>query len=105
MDDMKMEVDIEMQVAIFDTIQQTFRQFIMKFRVEQMEEDEPTFMAEDEQFECIGLVGAYYLQLLAKIDSSEVPVLNVNLQHVRTFEDSLYKIIVAYPAVSSKILN
>jgi hypothetical protein len=29
----------------------------------------------------------------------------VNLQHVRTFEDSLYKIIVAYPAVSSKILN
>jgi hypothetical protein len=29
----------------------------------------------------------------------------VNLQHVRTFKDPLYKMIVAYPAVSSKILN
>jgi hypothetical protein len=83
-----------------DTVQQTFRQFILEFRAAQVDEDETTVMAEDGQRERVDLSEPYYLQRLAEISASEVPVLNLNLQHVRIFKDPLYKMIVAYPAVS-----
>lgn len=81
-----------------DSVQQSFRQFIVEFRPGQIDEDETTVMAEDGHRERVDLAEPYYLQRLAEINASEVPILNVNLNHVRTFKDSLYKMIVAYPA-------
>ena len=42
----------------------------------------------------------FYLEKLKGINASEIPILNLNLGHVRTFNEHLYKIIVAYPDVS-----
>jgi hypothetical protein len=82
-----------------DIVQQTFRQFILEFRAEQVDEDETTVVADDGHRERVDLNEPYYLQRLAEINASEVPILNINLQHIRAFKDSLYKMIVAYPAV------
>lgn len=86
-----------------DVVQQTFRQFILEFRTDQVDEDETTVLAEDGQREQVVLTEPYYMQRLAEISASEVPILNVNLQHIRTFRDSLYKMIIAYPAVISTL--
>ena len=43
----------------------------------------------------------YYLERLYEISVREdQPFLNVNLAHVKSFSESLYRKIVAYPAVS-----
>ena len=41
----------------------------------------------------------YYMEKLRGINASEIPILNLNLGHVRHFNEHLYKIIVAYPDV------
>lgn len=82
-----------------DTVQQAFRQFIMEFRADHVDEDETTVMDENNVRERVNLSEPYYLQRLAEINASEVPILNVNLGHVKQFKESLYKMIVAYPHV------
>lgn len=84
-----------------DTVQQAFRQFITEFRADHVDEDETTVLAEDNRRERIDLDEPYYLQRLAEINASEMPILNVNLGQVKQFKESLYKMIVAYPAVRS----
>lgn len=41
----------------------------------------------------------FYMEKLRSIYASELPILDMNLAHVRQFNDRLYKIIVAYPDV------
>jgi hypothetical protein len=57
-------------------------------------------MGEGNQRERIDLHEPYYIQRLAEINASEMPILNINLAHIKQFKNSLYKTIVAYPAVS-----
>jgi hypothetical protein len=40
-----------------------------------------------------------YMEKLRGINASEIPILSLNLGHVRQFNERLYKIIVAYPDV------
>lgn len=42
----------------------------------------------------------FYMEKLRGIYASEVPILDVNLEHMNQFNDRLYKIVVAYPDVS-----
>jgi len=42
----------------------------------------------------------YYMEKLKGIFASEIPILNLNLAHVRQFNEHLYKIIISYPDVN-----
>lgn len=48
----------------------------------------------------VNLDNAYYMERLMEIEMSENVHLNLNLQHVANFNENLYKMIVAYPAVN-----
>ncbi|KAI6232940.1 DNA replication licensing factor MCM4 [Aphelenchoides fujianensis] len=81
-----------------DTVQQKFREFVLNFRPEQVDEDETTLLTEDGHREELNLQEPYYMQRLKEIHASEIPVLNLNLGHVRAFQNTLYRLIVNYPA-------
>ncbi|KAI6208129.1 DNA replication licensing factor MCM4 [Aphelenchoides besseyi] len=81
-----------------DMVQQTFREFILNFRPEIVDEDETTVVTEDGQRVELNLNEPYYVQRLQEINRSEIPILNLNLKHIREFKETLYKLIVAYPA-------
>lgn len=51
-------------------------------------------------FSEIDLERPYYLERLYEIDQSENIAFNLNLQHVRLFDETLYRKIVCYPSVS-----
>lgn len=48
----------------------------------------------------IDLERPYYMERLYEIDQSENMAFNLNLQHVRLFNEALYRKIVCYPSVS-----
>lgn len=45
----------------------------------------------------------FYMEKLKGICASEIPILNLNLAHVRHFNEHLYKIIISYPDVFFRI--
>ncbi|CAD5207331.1 unnamed protein product [Bursaphelenchus okinawaensis] len=81
-----------------DVVQAQFKEFINSFTAAQVDEDETTAIGEDGKRTEMNLNEPYYIQRLAEISISEVPVLNLNLGHVKQFKESLYKMIVSYPA-------
>lgn len=48
----------------------------------------------------IDLERPYYLERLYEIDQSESIAFNLNLEHVRLFNEALYRKIVCYPSVN-----
>ncbi|CAD5211429.1 unnamed protein product [Bursaphelenchus xylophilus] len=81
-----------------DVVQAQFREFINNFKAGQVDEDETTAVGEDGKRTEMNLDEPYYLQRLAEINISEIPILNLNLGHVKLYKESLYRMVIAYPA-------
>jgi hypothetical protein len=54
---------------------------------------------ESGQIEAVDATLPFYMEKLKGICASEIPILNLNLAHVRRFNEHLYKIIISYPDV------
>lgn len=79
----------------------SFRTFIQEFKVEALEDDE-NMLHLPESRQQIDINLPYYLERLYEISAREdQPFLSLNLAHVKSFSEALYRKIVAYPAVSS----
>ncbi|KAL3079754.1 hypothetical protein niasHS_014036 [Heterodera schachtii] len=94
---------IDQRVYIWGTrvcvaeVQAKFKQFIITFVSEQVDDDENAIQMDGGQMEAIDQTTPFYMEKLRGIYASEVPILDVNLAHIRQFNERLYKIIVAYP--------
>lgn len=80
-------------------VQRAFRTFLVDFKTDQVEDDENALLISATQRMEVNLENAYYMERLMEIEMSENVCLNLNLQHVAQFNEGLYKMIVAYPAV------
>ncbi|KAI4468348.1 dna replication licensing factor mcm family member [Holotrichia oblita] len=66
-----------------------FKQFILRYIDPEAEDDERT--------EAINLNEPLYLQKLEEIHTLEEPFLNVNCNHLETFDEGLYRQLICYP--------
>ncbi|KAF7638129.1 DNA helicase [Meloidogyne graminicola] len=78
-------------------MQQEFRNFITSFKTEQLDDDENALEMESGQVAPVDSSLPFYMEKLKGICASEIPILNLNLNHVRQFNEHLYKIIISYP--------
>lgn len=81
-----------------EEIQRAFTKFITTFCAEVIGDDVADGLTEDEHMDFV-VNGPLYMEKLRRISLSEVPILNVDLAHVRQFSDALYKNFIAYPTV------
>jgi hypothetical protein len=81
-------------------LQSEFRKFLTTFCTDQLEDDENAMQVEDGRVDEMDPNVPVYMDKLRGINASEVPILNLNLGHVRQYSEQLYKIIVAYPDVN-----
>uniref|UniRef100_A0A914IAH7 DNA replication licensing factor MCM4 n=1 Tax=Globodera rostochiensis TaxID=31243 RepID=A0A914IAH7_GLORO len=94
---------IDQRVYIWGTrvcvaeVQAKFKQFITTFVAEQLDDDENAMEMDGGRIMAIDQNTPIYMEKLRGIYASEMAILDVNLSHVRQFNDRLYKIIVAYP--------
>uniref|UniRef100_A0A8R1XL06 DNA replication licensing factor MCM4 n=1 Tax=Onchocerca volvulus TaxID=6282 RepID=A0A8R1XL06_ONCVO len=77
------------RICVFD-VRRAFRTFVYEFR--------PTSVSDDENMLTLPSNVPYYLERLYEIDQSENIAFNLNLQHVRLFDETLYRKIVCYPS-------
>lgn len=82
-----------------EDVQNVFHKFITTFCPESLDDDENTIISSTGERLEVNLTGIFYMESLRGISISEVPVLHLNLAHVRQFNEALYKNIIAYPAV------
>uniref|UniRef100_A0A915IQA1 DNA replication licensing factor MCM4 n=1 Tax=Romanomermis culicivorax TaxID=13658 RepID=A0A915IQA1_ROMCU len=80
-------------------VQHTFRKFLTEYQEKNPDDDE-LMLEEELTKQNIDQNLPFYLQKIEEIYHSEEPHLNVNLQHVKDFNEPLYRQIVCYPAVS-----
>uniref|UniRef100_A0A1I8B9Q9 DNA replication licensing factor MCM4 n=1 Tax=Meloidogyne hapla TaxID=6305 RepID=A0A1I8B9Q9_MELHA len=78
-------------------MQQEFRNFITTFTTEQLDDDENAVEMEGGNVAPVDSTLPFYMEKLKGIFASEIPILNLNLAHVRQFNEHLYKIIISYP--------
>jgi len=104
MDDMNTDQNVASKLYIWGTricvadVQRAFRSFLTEFKADQVEDDENALVISANQRMEVNLDNAYYMERLMEIEMSENVYLNLNLQHVTQFNESLYKMIIAYPA-------
>uniref|UniRef100_A0AAF5PZ15 DNA replication licensing factor MCM4 n=1 Tax=Wuchereria bancrofti TaxID=6293 RepID=A0AAF5PZ15_WUCBA len=85
------------RICVFD-VQRAFRTFVNEFRPTSVSDDENVLtLPSNVQME-IDLERPYYLERLYEIDQSENIAFNLNLQHVKLFNEALYRKIVCYPS-------
>lgn len=82
------------------TVKTRFREFLTQFQPSELADDERAINVNDVDRVELNPTSEYYMERLMECDMTESSVLNVNLKHVLEFDESLYKMIVAYPAVS-----
>ncbi|KAM3720360.1 DNA replication licensing factor [Dirofilaria immitis] len=85
------------RICVFD-VQRSFRIFINEFRPTSVSDDENMLTLPSNVRMEIDLERPYYLERLYEIDQSENIAFNLNLQHVRLFNEALYRKIVCYPS-------
>ncbi|CAK5075564.1 unnamed protein product [Meloidogyne enterolobii] len=78
-------------------MQEEFRNFITNFTTQQLDDDENAVEMESGNVAPVDSTLPYYMEKLKGIFASEIPILNLNLAHVRQFNEHLYKIIISYP--------
>ena len=87
-----------------DEVQKKFNTFICNFRTKEVDDDENAIFVASGELAEIDMDKPYYLEKLRGINLSEIPILNINLGHLREYSESLYKMIVAYPDVCFQFL-
>uniref|UniRef100_A0A7E4UQJ7 DNA replication licensing factor MCM4 n=1 Tax=Panagrellus redivivus TaxID=6233 RepID=A0A7E4UQJ7_PANRE len=80
------------------TVKNLFRAFLTEYIPTELADDERGMHVHQDVQVDLQMASHYYKERLLEIEMTEVPVLNVNLDHVRKFKEELYKMIVAYPA-------
>lgn len=86
--------------VVVEDVQNIFRKFIQEFKTQEVDEDENAILTEEGVLMEIDLNSPLYMEKLRGICDSEEAILNLNLLHVKQFNDELYKLIIAYPSVS-----
>ncbi|VDL71979.1 unnamed protein product [Nippostrongylus brasiliensis] len=84
------------RICVVD-VQRAFRGFITEFKVSSLDEDENMLMLPSTR-QAVDTTVPYYMERLFEIDQTDCPYLNLNLAHVKSFSEPLYRKIVAYPA-------
>ncbi|XGW23067.1 hypothetical protein V3C99_005366 [Haemonchus contortus] len=84
------------RICVVD-VQRAFRLFITEFKVSALDEDENMLMLPSTR-QAVDTSIPYYMERLFEIDQTDCPYLNLNLAHVKTFSEPLYRKIVAYPS-------
>ncbi|GMT00969.1 hypothetical protein PENTCL1PPCAC_23143, partial [Pristionchus entomophagus] len=96
--------DEEARVYIWGTricvadVQKAFRDFITSWKASDLDEDEAIMHLPSERRQEVDTSAPLYLEKLYEIDQTEIPILNVNLSHVKNYNEALYRKIIAYPA-------
>ncbi|EFO18222.1 DNA replication licensing factor mcm4-B [Loa loa] len=85
------------RICVFD-VQRAFRTFINEFRPTSVSDDENVLTLPSNVRMEIDLERPYYLERLYEIDQSENIAFNLNLQHIKLFNEALYRKIVCYPS-------
>ncbi|GMR54041.1 hypothetical protein PMAYCL1PPCAC_24236, partial [Pristionchus mayeri] len=104
MTDDDLATDDDARVYIWGTricvadVQKAFRDFITTWRAADLDEDEAMMHLPSERRQEVDTASPLYLEKLYEIDQTEIPILNVNLGHVKNFSEPLYRKIIAYPA-------
>lgn len=89
---------------VVEDVQFIFRKFINEFKATEIEEDENAILTGTGEFMEVDLNFPFYMEKLRGICDSEETILNLNLLHVKYFNNELYKLIIAYPSVIFKFL-
>lgn len=84
------------RICVVD-VQRAFRGFITEFKVSSLDEDENMLILPSTR-QAVDTSVPYYMERLYEIDQTDCPYLNLNLAHVKTFSEPLYRKIIAYPA-------
>uniref|UniRef100_A0A914W1S5 DNA replication licensing factor MCM4 n=1 Tax=Plectus sambesii TaxID=2011161 RepID=A0A914W1S5_9BILA len=81
-------------------VQRTFRAFLLDFvaKPENVGDDENAVALPSNQRQEIDLDQPYYLERLTEIEQTDELHLNINLHHVKDFNEAFYRKIVCYPA-------
>ncbi|VDP00462.1 unnamed protein product [Soboliphyme baturini] len=79
-------------------VQLSFSRFIKEYVNMALEEDELIIDESGKQSAAAEADEPYYMQRLHEIFNTEEPYLNVNLQHIKAFDETLYRQIICYPA-------
>ena len=82
------------------TVKQNFLKFLQNYNPTELDADEQGMAVAADVRVDIGRDANYYMERLLEIEMTENPILNVNLKHVMEYDEDLYKMIIAYPAVS-----
>lgn len=82
-----------------EDVQKEFYSFISNFRTQNLDDDENAIQMGTGELVEIDLQNPHYMEKLRGINLCEIPILNINLEHIREYNESLYKMIVAYPDV------
>ncbi|VDN02161.1 unnamed protein product, partial [Thelazia callipaeda] len=85
------------RICVLD-VQRAFRAFVSEFRPSSVSDDENMLTFPSNMQMEIDLDRPYYMERLYEIDQSENIAFNVNLQHVKTYNEALYRKIVCYPS-------
>ncbi|KAI1713878.1 MCM2/3/5 family domain-containing protein [Ditylenchus destructor] len=83
---------------VVEDVQKAFNTFVTTFCADDVDEDENAMLMSGGERVEIDLSNPYYMEKLRGINMCEVPILNLNLGHLRRFNEALYKEIIAYPA-------
>lgn len=88
------------KICVMD-VKHKFLDFLQNFQTNQLDDDERGMAVNaDDMMVDLRRDSNYYIERLMEIELTENPILNVNLKHVSEYDDNLYQMIVAYPAVS-----
>uniref|UniRef100_A0A915Q7V6 DNA replication licensing factor MCM4 n=1 Tax=Setaria digitata TaxID=48799 RepID=A0A915Q7V6_9BILA len=85
------------RICVFH-VQRAFRTFVNEFRPASVSDDENMLTLPSNVRMEIDLDRPYYLERLYEIDQSENIAFNLNLEHVRVFNEALYRKIICYPS-------
>lgn len=81
-------------------VKRRFLNFLKEFQTRDLDDDERGLAVNNDVRVDLNAEGNYYMERLMEIEMTDNPVLNVSLKHIMKFDEDLYKMIIAYPAVS-----
>uniref|UniRef100_A0A158R5C2 DNA replication licensing factor MCM4 n=1 Tax=Syphacia muris TaxID=451379 RepID=A0A158R5C2_9BILA len=79
-------------------VQKAFRIFLTEYRPRSLDDDENVLVLPSSAHQEVDIERPYYLERLYEISQTENVYLNVNLEHVKSFNEALYRKIICYPA-------
>ena len=79
-------------------VQKAFKTFLTEYRPKALEDDENVLILPSSARQEVDIDSPYYMERLFEISQTENVYLNLNLEHVKEFNEPLYRKIICYPA-------